>query len=108
MYQFTNTAPDFWIQIKGENAGQPLRKSIPNATGIKENQGLLDPDFLFYIVLYKYQTDAFKPYIKGSVIPYIRLNHIRMVIDSHLLIFFKSQSASQLHKQIRRAAVLNQ
>ncbi len=90
MYRFTNTSPDFWIQTKGENAGKPLRKQIPNSIGIKVNPELLVPDFLFYIVLLNYQTSAFKPYLKGSVVPFIRIGDIRRIIDRQLVIFILS------------------
>lgn len=105
MFQLTNTSPDFWIQLKGENAGQPLRQQIPNAIGIKVNRELMVPDFLFYTVLYLFQTKAFQPKLRGSVIPYIRTVDIRMVLTDHFIKVSLNHQASQMPIQIRRAAV---
>jgi hypothetical protein len=71
MFEFTSSSPDFFIQLKGNNAGQPLRASIPNSVGVKAGPDLV-PDFMFYFCLYLYQSGLFAPYLRGSVIPYIR------------------------------------
>lgn len=85
MFKLTDKDPDFWVQLKGDNAGKPLLQKIPNSIGIKVNPGLLVPDFLFYTILYLFQTGLFKPFIKGSVIPYIRQSDIVHVILAHFI-----------------------
>lgn len=83
MFEFCNDDPDFWVQLKGIAAGKPLRQPIPNSIGIKTNPDLLIPGFLFYTILHLYNTGAFKPHIKGSVIPYIRQGSITEVLIDH-------------------------
>ncbi len=83
MYLLTNANPDFWIQLKGLNAGQPLKKPIPNCIGVTTDKKVLDPHFFFYVVHYLFINRKFEPYIKGSVIPYIRNKDIHTVITSH-------------------------
>ena len=83
MFQFTNYDPDFWVQLKGSAAGKPLREPIPNSIGVKVNPRLLVSDFLFYTIEYLFQSGAFKPYIIGSVVPYIRQSSITKVLIQH-------------------------
>lgn len=83
MFQFTSQDPEFWIQLKGENAGKPLRNPIPNSIGVKTDPNLLVSDFLFYTLMYLFLSGAFKSMLKGSVVPYIRQNDIVMALVKH-------------------------
>lgn len=83
MFKFTDQDPDFWIQLKGENAGKPLRTAIPNSIGVKTDPELLIPDFLFYTVQYLFSSGQFRPFIKGSVVPYIRNRDITVALVNH-------------------------
>jgi len=83
MFKFTDQDPDFWIQLKGENAGKPLRTSIPNSVGVKTDPNLLVSDFLFYTVQYLFSSGKFRPYLKGSVVPYIRQRDITVALVNH-------------------------
>ncbi len=85
MFHFCNKDPDFWIQLKGNASGKPLRKPIPNSVGIKVDKKLLFPDFLFLTLEYLYQSEKFSPYIIGSVVPYIRQSSIKLVIMQHFI-----------------------
>lgn len=76
---------DFFIQLKGENAGKPLKNHIPNSIGIKVNRELLVPEFLYYVVLNLYNTEKFRVNLKGSVIPYITIKDISIVIYSFFI-----------------------
>ena len=87
MMQFTQTDPDFWIQLKGLNSGRPLREKIPNSIGVKTDPDLLVPDFLFYTLEYLFQSDAFRPMLRGSVVPYIT----RRVILEVLFFYWHAQ-----------------
>jgi len=83
MFQFTNSSPDFFIQLKGLRAGQPLKFKISNSVGIKTDPGLLVPGFLFYTVLFLYQSGRFRPFLKGTAVPFIRQKDVARVIISH-------------------------
>ena len=83
MFQFTNKDPEFWVQLKGEHSGKPLRNQIPKSVGIKTNPELLVSDFLFITLDYLFSVGAFKPSLKGSVIPYIRNEDIVKVLLIH-------------------------
>lgn len=83
MFCFTDDNPDFYIQLKGENAGRPLNEKMPNSVGIKTDPKLLVSGFLFYTVLYLFQTGIFRRYLRGSVIPFITQRDISHVIISH-------------------------
>ena len=87
MFKLTNVNPDFWIQLIGDNAGKPLKEELANSIGIKCDPAQLEPDFLFYVVLYLHRSGDFKPYVKGSVVPFIRHDDIHRVILNH---FFKT------------------
>ena len=87
MFRLTNNLAesDFFIQLKGKHSGQPLKTHIPNSIGIACNPQLLDAGFFFYVVQYLFMEGRFLPYIKGSVIPYIRQEDIKKVISSHFM-----------------------
>jgi hypothetical protein len=84
MFYLTSENPDFWIQLKGQNAGKPLRQPIPNSVGIRTEKQILDPIYFFYLVDYLFSIDAFKPFLKGSVIPFLTRADFSFVIHSHL------------------------
>jgi hypothetical protein len=66
---------DFFIQSKGNNAGQPLNESTANCFDvIIADKNRVLPQYAFYMVLNAYNQDAFKKYIKGSVIPFITID----------------------------------
>lgn len=82
MFIFTNENPDFWVQLKGQNAGKPIRESIPNSIGIKTDPEVLNSAYLYYTILYLFNSGHFGLMLKGSVIPYIRHRDItRVLID---------------------------
>jgi hypothetical protein len=83
MFHYTTDCPDFWIQLKGSNAGQPLRERIPNSIGIRTDPDVLNPDYLFYTLLYLFTTGTFRRMIRGSVIPYIRQSDITIALIDH-------------------------
>ncbi|MCD6089982.1 MAG: hypothetical protein J7J72_00645 [Bacteroidales bacterium] len=68
----------FFIQLKGCNAGKPLKSRISNSIGILVNEKILFPDYL-------YDSGKFKQKIIGSVIPYIRQKDIEKVIKSFFI-----------------------
>ncbi len=96
MIKFTDLDPDFWIQLKGQNAGRPLRKKIPNSIGIKADPGVLVPDFLFYTLEYLFLFGAFQPWLRGSVVPFLTHQAILEVLYSHWHAQANRKSAGQL------------
>ena len=83
MFYFTSDHPHFWVQLKGNNAGQPLRDKSPNSIGIRTDQDVLNPDYLFYTLSYLFTTGVFRRMLKGSVIPYIRQGDITIALVDH-------------------------
>jgi len=95
MIQFTNDDPDFWIQLKGHNAGKPLREKIPNSIGVKTDPAILVPDFLFYTLEYLHLSGVFQAYISGSVVPFISQRNILTVLINHWYAIGQKKSAGQ-------------
>lgn len=73
----------FFILNKGNNSGKPMETSCPNCfvcfcNSEEEKQTLY---WLFYGL---WQGQFFQPFITGSVIPYIRVNDLKAVINMAL------------------------
>jgi hypothetical protein len=85
MFKFSHSNPDFYIQIKGENSGKPLKSKIPNSVGIVVDRDKLVPDYLFYIVQHLFLTEEFRPHITGSAVPFITLPKIKQTILNFLI-----------------------
>ncbi|WP_020531413.1 DUF6943 family protein [Flexithrix dorotheae] len=73
---------DFYIQSKGENAGKPMWDPSANCFGIITDPEILLPKYFYYLVLAAYNRGAFKPFIKGSVIPYITIEDFCQAISN--------------------------
>lgn len=72
MFWFTSETPDFWIQLKGENAGRPLLAPCVNSVGVKADRLIFHPKYLYYLFVYVHNTGIYNSLLRGSVIPYIR------------------------------------
>lgn len=73
----------FFILNKGNNSGKPLEQACPNcfvcfADNEEQKQQLY---WLFYGL---WQGAYFKPFLTGSVIPFIRLNDLKEVAELSL------------------------
>lgn len=68
--------PSFYIQVKGNHSGRPLRKSIRNCVAVYS-----DFPFLFEIVFLLFSGRMFEQFIIGSVVPFIRIDDLKRVID---------------------------
>ena len=68
-------APAFWIQNKGNHAGRPLRKPIPNCFAVYSEE-----PYLFEYVYCLWKARLFEPQIIGSVIPFIRKKEMGEVL----------------------------
>lgn len=85
MFEFTNTDPDFFIQLKGNDAGKPLLFAIPNSIGVKVDQRVLVPAYFYYVIQYLFISGRFKPEIMGSVVPYIRQIDFARVVACYFI-----------------------
>jgi len=65
----------FYIQSKGNKAGQPLTQPIPNCFAV-----YTDVQNAFEIVYALYTAKAFKNFIIGSVIPFIRIDAMKKIV----------------------------
>jgi hypothetical protein len=73
----------FFLLSKGMNAGKPMEKPCPNcfvifASSEEEKQKL------FWLCFGLWQGDFFRPFLTGSVIPFIRLDNLKQVIREAL------------------------
>jgi hypothetical protein len=76
MFWFTSETPDFWIQLKGENAGRPILAPCVNSVGVKADRQIFNPKYLYYMFVHVHNTGIYRTMLKGSVIPYIRQGDI--------------------------------
>jgi len=89
MFEFTNTDPDFFIQLKGNDAGRHLLAAIPNSIGVKVDQRVLVPAYFYQVIQYLFLSGKFKPETIGSVVPYIRQRDFARVVAR----FFSAERA---------------
>lgn len=73
----------FFLLSKGLNAGKPLEKPCPNcfvifASCAEEKQKL------YWLCFGLWQGNFFRPFLTGSVIPFIRLDDLKQVIGESL------------------------
>lgn len=73
------TKPSFYIQIKGNNSGRPLKNPIPNCVAV-----YTDVPYLFEVVFLLFKGRAFEPCIIGSVVPFVRLDDIKKIVSKGL------------------------
>jgi len=75
--------PHFYILNKGLNSGRPMNEPCPNCftitTETKEQRNTL-----FYLCLSLQPGKFFNKYLVGSVIPFIRIDDVREVLDTAL------------------------
>ena len=66
----------FYILSKGENAGQPKLVPWVNSFAVhcQSREAL---DFYFWLAYSLWQTGKFKPYLRGSVIPFLSVGDTR-------------------------------
>ena len=76
--------PHFFILNKGLNSGKPLKRPCPNCFVISfENAN--DKDFFYWLVYGLWQSKAFHPFLRGSVIPFIVLPELKKSINQALI-----------------------
>jgi hypothetical protein len=89
----------FFILSKGMNAGKPLEKPCPNCfTLFAKNEE--EKKLYFWLCFGLWQANFFHPFITGSVIPFIRLEDLKQVIQEALIKLNESEfqkSVSVMH-----------
>ncbi len=79
-FAFSNENANFYIQLKGDNAGKPLKTPIANCIGIVANADIFLPEYLYYLFLAIFNSGLYRKYIRGSVVPYIRQSDIALAV----------------------------
>ncbi len=104
--------PHFFILNKGNNSGKPLISPCTNCFSIQFNCNQ-DKEQVFWLLFCLWQANAFYPFLRGSVIPFIILRDMKKCIqsgldksDRHPEQFLKMvatfQSINQLENQLRQ------
>lgn len=78
---FSTAKPHFFILSRGNNTGKPLEIPCPNCyvviTDTEETK-----NFYFWLSYSLWQGQVFKPYLIGSVIPFIRIGEVKKLLTA--------------------------
>lgn len=75
--------PHFFILNKGLNSGKPFRHYVCNSfVFLADNND--ERDFYYFTLLGIWELRLLRPYLKGSVIEYVRLGDVIDVLDETL------------------------
>lgn len=97
----SNLTPSFFIQMKGNHSGRPLRLPIKNCVAVYSSM-----PFLFEMVYLLFRGRKFEMYIGGSVVPFIRIDDLKNVINEAVL-FYKPEKIKYLNQVNKIDEVLN-
>lgn len=75
--------PHFFILNKGNNSGKPLLSPCPNCFVI-QFQSETEKEHLYWLMYSLWQSKAFYPYLRGSVISFVILRDIKECIADGL------------------------
>lgn len=79
----TYNQPHFFILNKGLNSGKPFRHYVCNSfVFLADNKD--ERDFYYFILLGIWELRLMRPYLKGSVIEFVRLGDVIDIIDETL------------------------
>lgn len=71
--------PHLFVQSHGLHAGRPLKHPIPNCFVVLLNAAE-DQAFYFTLIDILFQSNCFKPFLVGSVIPFLRIKDVKSLI----------------------------
>lgn len=71
-YNHTQPANSFFVLCKGENSGKPLREPCPNCFTVTCSS-VDDYNYWFWLSWGLWKSKAFHFYLRGSVIPFVRI-----------------------------------
>jgi hypothetical protein len=74
---------NFFVLNKGINSGKPLVKPCPNCFIVEaENEEIKEN--LYWISYALWRSNAFHPYLVGSVIPFLRIGDFRALLNEKI------------------------
>ena len=78
----TNGTGDFYIKLDGTNGGMPLleKPTSGNFAAVTTDKQVLDPKYLYYVVLNLHNNGTFKLHQHGTTVPHITLHDIKKEI----------------------------
>ncbi len=68
--------PHFFILNKGNNSGKPLSAPCPNCFVI-QFQNEIEKEQVYWLMYSSWQSNAFYPFLRGSVIPFVVLRDVK-------------------------------
>ena len=71
--------PHFFILNKGNNSGKPLSAPCPNCFVI-QFQNEIEKEQVYWLLYSLWQSKAFYPFLRGSVIPFVVLRDIKLCL----------------------------
>lgn len=77
--KFEIKKPHFFILNKGNNSGKPLSTPCPNCFVI-QFQCEVEKEHVYWLLYSLWQSKAFYPYLRGSVIPFVVLRDVKSCI----------------------------
>ena len=75
--------PHFFILNKGNNSGKPLSTPCPNCFVI-QFQNETEKEQVYWLMYSLWQSNAFYPFLRGSVIPFIVLRDVKSCLSAAL------------------------
>lgn len=95
-YNGTHSPNRFYVLCKGENSGKPMKDPCPNCFSIECNS-VDDFNYWFWLSWGLWKSKRFHVYLRGSVIPFIR------ICDYKALISESSQSIGDRSEKMFKA-----
>ena len=75
--------PHFFILNKGNNSGKPLSAPCPNCFIILF-QNEIEKEQVYWLMYSLWQSNAFYPFLRGSVIPFVVLRDVKSCLSAAL------------------------
>ena len=75
--------PHFFILNKGNNSGKPLTVPCPNCFVI-QFQCEEEKEQIYWLIYCLWQSKAFYPFLRGSVIPFVVLRDVKLCLSAAL------------------------
>ena len=75
--------PHFFILNKGNNSGKPLTAPCPNCFVI-QFQNEIEKEQVYWLMYSLWQSKAFYPFLRGSVIPFVVLRDVKSCLSAAL------------------------
>jgi len=96
----TYSQPHFYVLNRGKNSGKVMRNPCPNCYVLKTDTEE-QRESLYYLCLSLQVGKYFNYYLVGSVIPFIRIDDVRRVLDTALQNYEKDQWELKVQKLVK-------